>query len=112
MKEKLFVSLLSVILISSCISKKVQQSSPKTSGHPVFAGWYADPEAAIFNKQYWIYPTYSAPYHEQVFMDAFSSKDLVNWTKHERIIDTPAVRWAKRAMWAPAIVQKEGKYFL
>lgn len=45
-------------------------------------------------------------------MDAFSSKDLVNWQKHERIIDTSAVKWAKRAMWAPAIVKKKRKYYL
>lgn len=80
--------------------------------NPVFEGWYADPEGAVFEKEYWIYPTYSAPYNEQVFMDAFSSKDLVNWKKHERIIDTSAVTWAWRAMWAPAIVKKDDNYFL
>lgn len=82
------------------------------SGNPVFPGWYADPEAVIFDKKYWIYPTYSAPYNQQVFMDAFSSPDLVNWTKHPRIIDTTAVKWAWRAMWAPAIIEKGGKYYL
>ncbi len=41
------------------------------SGNPIFPGWYADPEAAIFGSQYWIYPTYSAPYEQQVFLDAF-----------------------------------------
>lgn len=45
-------------------------------------------------------------------MDAFSSKDLVSWKKHARIIDTTAVKWARRAMWAPAIVKKDNKYFL
>lgn len=83
-----------------------------TSGNPVFPGWYADPEVAVFKKQYWIYPTYSAPYDQQVFLDAFSSKDLVTWTKHPRIVDTSAVTWARRAMWAPAIVARDGKYFL
>jgi len=78
----------------------------------VFDGWYADPEGAVFGKQFWIYPTYSAPYNEQVFLDAFSSPDLVNWTKHSRILDTNAVTWAWRAMWAPAIVKHGGKYFL
>ncbi|WP_183573423.1 hypothetical protein HDF18_07390 [Mucilaginibacter sp. X5P1] len=34
----------------------------------------ADTEAKIFEGQYWIYPTYSAPYDEQVHMDAWSSK--------------------------------------
>ena len=29
----------------------------KTVGNPVFTGWYADPEGAVFGKEYWIYPT-------------------------------------------------------
>jgi beta-xylosidase len=82
------------------------------SKNPVVEGWYADPEATIFGNKYWIFPTYSAPYNQQVFFDAFSSPDLVNWTKHERILDTSRVKWAKRAMWAPAIIQKGKKYFL
>lgn len=91
----------------------MQSSTTNTaSGNPVFPGWYADPEGVVFNKQYWIYPTYSAPYNEQVFFDAFSSPDLVTWTKHSRILDTANVRWAKRAVWAPAIVEKEGKYYI
>ena len=88
------------------------RAQKKQSGNPVIQGWYADPEAAIFNKTFWIYPTYSAPYEKQVFLDAFSSKDLVNWTKHEHIIDTVAVKWAKKAIWAPAIVQKNSLYYL
>ncbi|HEY3413094.1 MAG TPA: glycoside hydrolase family 43 protein [Armatimonadota bacterium] len=83
-----------------------------TSGNPLFPGWYADPEVAVFKKQYWIYPTYSAPYDQQTHLDAFSSKDLVTWTKHPSIIDTNAVTWARRAMWAPAIIAKGGKYYL
>ncbi len=62
------------------------------AGNPVFPGWYADPEGIIFGNRYWIYPTYSAPFDEQVFMDAFSSPDLVNWTKHSRIIDTTRIK--------------------
>lgn len=82
------------------------------SGNPILPGWYADPEAAIFKNKYWIYPTYSDIYEKQVHLDAFSSPDLVHWTKHARILDSSAVKWAKKAMWAPAIVQKGKKYFL
>jgi beta-xylosidase len=85
---------------------------PRMSGNPVFPGWYADPEGAVFGDRYWIYPTYSAPYDEQLFFDCFSSRDLTNWQKHSRILTAEAVTWAKRAMWAPAIIEKEGKYFL
>jgi beta-xylosidase len=90
-------------------AKDIQKA---TAGNPVFAGWYADPEGAIFGKKYWIYPTFSAPYEKQVFFDAFSSPDLVNWTKHSRILDTTSVKWAKKAIWGPAIVEKKDKYFL
>jgi beta-xylosidase len=80
--------------------------------NPVFEGWYADPEVAVFGKTFWIYPTFSALYEEQVFLDAFSSTDLKHWTKHPHILDTAAIRWAKRAMWAPAVVTKDNKYYL
>jgi beta-xylosidase len=82
------------------------------SGNPVISGWYADPEAHVFAGQYWIYPTYSAPYDQQTFMDAFSSSDLVTWKKHERVLDTANVTWAKRALWAPSVVERDGSYFL
>ena len=90
------------------------QAKPKarTAGNPVFEGWYADPEAVIFGKEYWIYPTYSAKYNRQVYLDAFSSTDLTTWTKHERVLDTSRVKWARKAMWAPAAIQQEGRYFL
>ncbi len=89
-----------------------QAATTQKAGNPIIAGWYADPEAAVFGKNYWIYPTFSAPYEKQVFMDAFSSKDLQTWKKHPRIIDTAAVKWAKKAMWAPAIIKKGSKYYL
>lgn len=90
------------------------QETPSAVKHnnPVFPGWYADPEGTIFGNRYWIYPTYSAPYDKQVFLDAFSSPDLVNWTKHSRILDTASIKWARRAMWAPSIIQYRKKYFL
>ena len=83
-----------------------------TSGNPLFEGWYADPEAVVFDKEYWIYPTYSHPYEEQLFMDAFSSKDLVHWTKHDRVLAKDNISWLWRALWAPSVVRKEGRYYL
>lgn len=107
--------IISIILLINTISaysgEKAKDSKKKTSGNPIFEGWYADPEAIIYGNKYWIFPTFSAPYEQQVKFDAFSSKDLVNWTKHERIIDTAEVRWAKKAMWAPGVIEKDGSYF-
>lgn len=81
------------------------------SGNPVFTGWYADPDATVYGKQYWIFPTYSDAYDRQVFFDAFSSPDLVHWQKHPSVLDSATVKWAKKAMWAPAVLQKGGKYY-
>ena len=101
-----------IFLIATYAICSFVTAQKKESGNPIIKGWYADPEAAIFNNQFWIYPTYSAPYSQQVFLDAFSSTDLVHWKKHERIIETSSVKWAKKAMWAPAIVQKDSLYYL
>ena len=100
-----------LLLIASHVSITFAQKK-ELSGNPIFPGWYADPEAKIFGKEYWIYPTYSAPYGEQVFMDAFSSTDLVHWTKHSHVLDSANVKWVKKALWAPAITKKDGKYYL
>ncbi len=102
--------ILLLLLIAQCGVAIAQKK--EFSGNPIFKGWYADPEAKIFDKTYWVYPTYSAPYNEQVFMDAFSSTDLVHWTKHEHVLDSSAVKWVKRALWAPAITKKDNKYYL
>ncbi|GGH74867.1 arabinan endo-1,5-alpha-L-arabinosidase [Filimonas zeae] len=77
----------------------------------MFPGWYADPEGAVFNGKYWIYPTTSDLYEKQVYFDAFSSPDLVHWTKHAAVLDTARVLWADKAMWAPAVVEKDSRYY-
>ena len=83
----------------------------KKTGNPIFTGWYADPEARIFAGQYWVYPTYSAPYKEQTYFDAFYSNDLVHWTKAERILEMKDISWARLAMWAPSPIERNGKYY-
>jgi len=103
------------VVLTCCLplllSNHVLAQTPR-SGNPILPGWYADPEAHVFQNEYWIYPTYSAPYGEQVFMDAFSSKDLVVWHKHPRVLDVRNVRWAKRALWAPSVVKKGRWYYI
>ncbi|HET9052982.1 MAG TPA: glycoside hydrolase family 43 protein [Cyclobacteriaceae bacterium] len=103
---------LTLFFVFATFTAYPQQPAAGAGGNPVIPGYYADPEGIVFGNTYWIYPTFSAPYDKQVFFDAFSSSDLVRWTKHERILDTANVKWAKRAVWAPSVIEKEGKYFL
>jgi len=80
--------------------------------NPIHPGWYADPEGAVFGERYWVFPTTSARYDDQTYFDAFSSPDLVTWTRHKRILTADDISWAQRAMWAPCCVEKQGKYYL
>jgi len=109
------------------------------AANPIVKGWYADPEIRIFGDAYWIYPTYSAddgkparpsvftpeqqrmrarsdliwaPFLKQTFLDAFSSRDLVHWTRHARVLDVANVAWAAYAVWAPSAIARDGKYYL
>ena len=108
----LSIFLLIVVMITSCQSKKRQDKDLVYSGNPILPGWYADPEGIVFEDEYWIFPTYSAKYENQVFFDAFSSKDLISWKKHSHILDTSIIKWAKQALWAPSIIEKNDKYYL
>jgi len=104
-------ALASLVAFTSAFAQSNKSENPEHHGNPVFPGWYADPEVAVFGKQFWIFPTYSAKYEEQTFFDAFSSTDLVSWTKHPRVLGTNSVPWARRAMWAPSVVEKDGRYY-
>ena len=93
------------------LTVSVALMAQKTSGNPIVEGWYADPEGALFNIEYWVFPTYSAEYKDQLHFDAFSSKDLVKWTKHENVLTNKEITWAWQAMWAPSVVENNGKYY-
>ena len=128
-------SLITIFFIANSTTSFSQQK--KKSGNPIFPGWYADPEARIFDKTYWVYPTYSDDYGKvnrsnyisdsqlitqkntinpqylkQTFLDAFSSKDMINWKKHPHVLDIKDVKWAAYSIWAPSITKKNGKYYL
>jgi beta-xylosidase len=110
MKEKLCIAI--ILMSSFLLQAQSNNAKSQRSGNPIIQGWYADPEAVVFGKEFWLYPTYSARYGEQVFFDAFSSDDLIHWKKHPKILDTVSITWAKRAIWAPAAIEKSGKYYL
>lgn len=91
---------------------RIPEYSTSEAGNPFVDGWYADPDVAIYGNEYWVFPTSSRPYEEQTYLDAFSSPDLVNWTKHANVLTINDVSWAHKAVWAPAPVARNGKYYL
>ena len=81
--------------------------------NPIIPGWYADPEARFYEGKYYIYVTRSeTDYKSQLNIDAFSSSDLINWEKHESILDMSGFPYVTHALWAPTIIFHNGLYYL
>jgi beta-xylosidase len=87
---------------------------PRSTGNPLFPGWYADPEIHCFAGRYYIYPTTSRPYAEQTFFECFSSDDLTTWTNEGVVLRLQDVRWSTNfAGWAPSCARSptDGRYY-
>ena len=137
--KKLFIITISFLIVSGIEAQSIRKEfkSKGWSGNPVFEGWYADPEGIIYDDKFWIFPTLSDFYGEvpdppklsplqkelqkntinpqylkQTYLDAFSSKDLINWTKHPRVLDIRNISWAAYSIWAPSVIHANDKYYL
>lgn len=89
-----------------------QSNAPRMSGNPVFPGWYADPEIHCFGGKYYIYPTTSRRYDEQVSYECWSSDDLTDWKNEGVILELKDVAWSTNfAAWAPSCAEYKGMYY-
>ena len=81
--------------------------------NPIVNGYYADPEARFYEGKYWIYVTgVSGQYGSQINLTSFSSADLKTWQRHDGIVKMSDFPWAVKDIWAPTIIEKNGKYYL
>jgi len=83
-----------------------------TIKNPVLKGYWADPQVAMYNSKFYIYPTTDgiANWGATVF-HAFSSTDLATWKDEGIILDLANVSWGKTNAWAPGITVKNGTYY-
>lgn len=87
--------------------------TPQRTAPSPLPGLNADPALVIFGDRYWLYPTTDGTEGWMATsFKAFSSPDLVTWTDHGEILRLGHdVKWAASRAWAPAIAQRDGKYF-
>jgi beta-xylosidase len=80
---------------------------------PVLPGVYADPNIAVFNSKFYIYPTTDGTVGWQsTAFSCWSSDNLTNWKNEGVILNLPTdLTWAKVRAWAPTIATKNGKYY-
>lgn len=82
--------------------------------NPIIGGLYADPDIVKFDDTYYIYPTTDGFLHwSGCQFKVFSSKDLLDWKDEGVILDLKGdqVAWATGSAWAPAIAERNGKYY-
>jgi beta-xylosidase len=81
--------------------------------NPVLPGWYADPELRVHDGRFYIFPTCSLDYHEQTYLDAFVSDDLVHWEKLPRVLELKHLGWSNQTCaWAPSVISRYGSLFM
>lgn len=73
--------------------------------NPIVPGWYADPEAVVYNGNVYIYVTKSLPYEEQKNIDIVVTSDLQNFKLLENVLDMSTFPEVTHAVWAPSIVE-------
>ncbi|MFC9243657.1 family 43 glycosylhydrolase [Streptomyces sp. NPDC057136] len=80
---------------------------------PVLPGLTADPNIVRFGDTFYLYPTTDGfPGWSGTRFTAYSSTDLVHWKDHGVVLDLgPDVTWADGRAWAPAVEERNGKYY-
>ncbi|QSZ31764.1 hypothetical protein DSL72_001333 [Monilinia vaccinii-corymbosi] len=84
---------------------------------PVLPGLWADPNIAVFGREYYVFPTEDGfPGWSGRQFYVWKSGDLVNWTRGTEAILTlngtsGNVPWSDGSAWAPTIAEKRGRYY-
>ena len=80
--------------------------------NPVVSGWYADPESRVYGDTVYMYVTNSLPFDEQLNLDLVTTDDLEHFEVFRDILDMSTYNGAVRAVWAPTVIDKNGKYYI
>lgn len=110
---KLFKSSIALALLTISVITTRAQTDTLHAPPAVLPGVYADPNIAAFGKKFYIYPTTDGTKGWlSTSFTCWSSDNLVDWKNEGVILDLPKdLSWAKVMAWAPAIAQKNGKYY-
>ncbi len=80
--------------------------------NPIVSGWYADPEARTYDGINYIYVTRSLPFAEQLNLDCIWFSDGEEPKIEKGIVDMTGFPYVTHAVWAPTVIEKNGKYYL
>ena len=104
-----------IIPITRAEKERLLEAFPSHK-QPILTGFHADPEVLYSNKtkKYYIYSTTDGtPGWGGHDFSVFSSENLIDWKDEGKMLDVRGdqVKWATGNAWAPAIIEKNGKYY-
>jgi hypothetical protein len=112
-------SLAAALLFASPVFAQTPPAQTKPQGNPLFTHVFAaDPSAHIWpgDDRLWLYTSNDVPgTNTHATMDGyhvFSTRDLLNWTDHGRVLHLDQVPWAISHMWAIDAILWKGTYYL
>ena len=80
--------------------------------NPIVDGWYADPESRVYGDTVYMYVTRSLKFKDQHNLDLVATDDLENFKVYYDILDIDTYKGVTKAVWAPTVIDKNGKYYL
>lgn len=80
--------------------------------NPISENWYADPESRVYDDTVYMYVTRSREYEDQLNLDLVTTRDLENFKTYYGILDMSTYKGVEKAVWAPTVIEKNGKYYL
>ena len=71
----------------------------------------ADPSVITVGDEYYLYVT-NADGTDCCFIQAYKSKNLMDWEWLGRVFLPNRAAWAVSSLWAPEVIEKDGKYYM
>jgi beta-xylosidase len=101
-----------LMLVVSVINLTHTPAKAATTNNPVLPGYNADPQIAVFNHTFYMYPSTDgiAKWGATSFQ-AWSSTDMIHWTDRGVILNLANVSWCHKNAWSPSIAQKGSTYY-
>ncbi len=101
-----------LVLALSAVALPLVPVKAATNNNPVLPGYNADPQIAVFNHTFYIYPsTDGIANWGATSFQAWSSTDMIHWTNRGVILNLANVSWCHSHAWSPSIAQKGSTYY-
>src|SRR3954454_3987405 len=105
-RRAVFTAIIAILMTHTAVAQK----------QPALPEFQADPSARVFGDKLYIYASHdlagNKSWDNMLDFHAFVSDDAKTFTDLGKVFAIEDVTWAKRQLWAPDCVERNGKYYL